>query len=328
MAFIKIDRKFFDGKFWNQKRIFSQAEAWIDLIRMARFETETEVKLLPNGKIIKIERGDIHASLRYLADRWGWGVDKTKRFIDYTILENAIERKTEQGESILTLLNYDSYNPLLNIDQYSDRYSDRTHFATQNQTATERKTEQHESVITPSNSDNYDIPKKRNRTVINSKTSTVTDTVTSTNKEYKELKKEKNIIIPGVKKTPDSIHSICKEIFHEKFRNLFGEEYYWEAKDAANLNPILKKIKFNREKKGMPVDDDSVRMAFEFFLDSITDKWLMENYSISNINSKFNEIISQAKQNGARKQKQSTSDDELIANIKAGIRRGIEENSV
>lgn len=114
MAFIKINRKFFDGKFWKQKRTFSQAEAWIDLIQSARFEAETETRLLANGREICIKRGEIHASLRYLADRWGWGVEKTKRFIDIAINENAIERRIEHGESIITLINYDIYNELKN----------------------------------------------------------------------------------------------------------------------------------------------------------------------------------------------------------------------
>lgn len=98
-----------------------------------------------------------------------------------------------------------------------------------------------------------------------------------------------------LKKTPSTLHSVCKNIFIEKFKSLFNDEYYWEAKDGANLNSIIKKIKFNRDKKGMSTDDDSVSVAFGLFLDSITDKWILENFSIPNINSKFNEIISQAK---------------------------------
>lgn len=98
-----------------------------------------------------------------------------------------------------------------------------------------------------------------------------------------------------LKKTPSTLHSVCKNIFIEKFKSLFNDEYYWEAKDGANLNPIIKKIKFNRDKKGMSTDDDSVSVAFGLFLDSITDRWILENFSIQNINSKFNEIISQAK---------------------------------
>ena len=56
MAFIKIDRNFFEGKYWKQKRVFSQAEAWIDLVRTARFEIEPETRILSNGRYITIKR--------------------------------------------------------------------------------------------------------------------------------------------------------------------------------------------------------------------------------------------------------------------------------
>ncbi len=125
-GFIRLNRKFFKGKYWEQKRTFSLAEAWLDLIFQARFEGTTDTKILANGREINIKRGEIHASLRYLARRWGWGVEKTKRFIDNAKKEHAVEHRTEQGESILKLCNYDSYNPLPNTDRYTNQYTDRT----------------------------------------------------------------------------------------------------------------------------------------------------------------------------------------------------------
>jgi len=139
-----------------------------------------------------------------------------------------------------------------------------------------------------------------------------------TNKNYKNDKKDKNNIV-GVKKTPATLHTVCKNLFIEKFKQLFGEEYYWEAKDGANLNPIIKKIRFNREKKEMPIDDESISVAFSLFLDSITDKWLLENFSIPNINSKFNEIISQAKNGRTKQQNTRPSPSELEAAVEIGM---------
>ena len=126
MAFIKIDRNFFEGKYWKQKRVFSQAEAWIDLVRTARFEIEPETRILSSGRYITIKRGEIHASIRFLAERWSWGIDKVKRFLDAAISEQAIERRTEQGESIITLLNYDIYNPVGDESQTANRTPNQT----------------------------------------------------------------------------------------------------------------------------------------------------------------------------------------------------------
>lgn len=126
MAFIKIDRNFFEGKYWKQKRVFSQAEAWIDLVRTARFEIEPETRILSSGRYITIKRGEIHASIRFLAERWSWGTDKVKRFLDAAISEQAIERRTEQGESIITLLNYGIYNPVGDESQTANRTPNQT----------------------------------------------------------------------------------------------------------------------------------------------------------------------------------------------------------
>lgn len=282
MAYIKIDRKFFEGKYWEQKRIYSQAEAWIDLVRMARFEVEPETRILPSGRYITIKRGEIHASIRFLAEHWLWGNDKVKRFLDIAITEQAIERRIEQGESIITLLNYEYYNPIVLENRTPDRTQDRTTTSTPTSTPTEHRPVQ-----------------------------------TKEYKERKEYKKDKNK--PSVAKAPVTLHTICKDIFHEKFRQLFGEEYYWEAKDAANINSILKKIKHNRELKSMPNDDDKVASAFESFLDTIKDDWILKNYSITNINSKFNEIISQAK-NGRTKQ---TGNRPTSAEISAAVEIGM-----
>ena len=70
------------------------------------------MKELPNGRLITIKRGEIHAGLRFLSDRWGWSVEKTQRYINKHIQKHEIERRTEQGESILILCNYEYYNPL------------------------------------------------------------------------------------------------------------------------------------------------------------------------------------------------------------------------
>lgn len=111
-GFIRLNRKFFTNAYWSQQRTFSLSEAWLDLIQMARFDAEPAMKELPNGRLITIKRGEIHAGLRFLSDRWGWSVEKTQRYINKHIQKHEIERRTEQGESILTLCNYEYYNPL------------------------------------------------------------------------------------------------------------------------------------------------------------------------------------------------------------------------
>ena len=95
------------------------------------------------------------------------------------------------------------------------------------------------------------------------------------------------------KKRPNPLNSEARKLFEERYQVLFSSSYYWSAKDAGNMSSLLKKLKFQREKKNLPIDDQGVLNALKYLLDSITDGWILENFSVTNINSKFNEIVSQ-----------------------------------
>jgi len=125
-GYIRLNRKFFENNYWLLQRSFSLSEAWLDLIQLARFEADPISKTLPNGRQIRIERGEIHASLRFLSNRWSWGVDKTRRYIDNHKKKNEIEHRIEQGESVIKLCNYETYNPLPNIKPNTKSNSDQT----------------------------------------------------------------------------------------------------------------------------------------------------------------------------------------------------------
>ncbi|MPM96823.1 hypothetical protein SDC9_143988 [bioreactor metagenome] len=281
MAFIRLDRSFFDGKYWTSQRAFSQAEAWLDLIQSARFEAETATRILANGRRISIKRGELHASLRYLSTRWGWGVDKTRRFIENAKKDGDIEHRTEQGESIIKLCNYDYYNPMNDDSQ------------TANQTVTKHRP----------NSDQ------------------------TNNKKVKKDKKSNIPPLPpkGEVVKTDSLNSKARKLFECYFMETFGNDYYWAAKDAGNMSKLLDKLKYQREQKGFDCGDDGILEALEYLLKSITDGWLFENFSVPNINSKFNEILSQlkSKSNGKTKQRATVgiTDEELAINVLQGIER-------
>ena len=85
--------------------------------------------------------------------------------------------------------------------------------------------------------------------------------------------------------------------FEEYFKSTFSDNYYWTAKDAGAMSQLLKKLRFQREKKQMDISDESLLYALQYLLSSIKEGWIFENFSVTNINSKFNEIVSQAKKN-------------------------------
>ncbi len=103
------------------------------------------------------------------------------------------------------------------------------------------------------------------------------------------------------KKEVDGINSKARSIFENYFRETFSNSYYWTAKDAGAMSQLLNKLKFQREQKQMDVSDDSLLYALQYLLSSIKDGWIFENFSVTNINSKFNEIVSQTRKNHGTK---------------------------
>ena len=127
--------------------------------------------------------------------------------------------------------------------------------------------------------------------------------ITSKGKERKEKKtKGNNTPLPppegeGKEDKNDSkgINSKARFIFEDYFRTTFSNEYYWTPKDAGAMSQLLKKISFSREKKNMLTDNDSMIKALEAFLYSIKDTWILEHFSVTIINSKYNEIVASVK---------------------------------
>ncbi|PUZ25042.1 hypothetical protein DCC81_12065 [Chitinophaga parva] len=107
--FIPINRKFFNHAFWKEERTFSKSEAWLDLCVSARFE-ESEATELIGGKLVSWTKGQLPASLRYLAERWKWSKNKVDDFLLLLEREGMICRLAVNGITILSLVNYSVYN--------------------------------------------------------------------------------------------------------------------------------------------------------------------------------------------------------------------------
>lgn len=110
-GYLPINRKLFEHPLWREKREFSYAEAWIDLLRLARFEADS-IKLLIGGKMVEINRGEYPASLRHLAEMWGWSKNKVDKYLDMLILEGMITKRTADGtkQTVVTICKYADYN--------------------------------------------------------------------------------------------------------------------------------------------------------------------------------------------------------------------------
>ncbi len=109
MGYIKAYRSFFLHSLWKEKRAFSRPEAWLDLLASAYHTARAEVF----GTVpAVVGRGELPASTRFLAERWGWGASSVGRFLALLKKERMITVRMIPGakQSIITLTNYETYN--------------------------------------------------------------------------------------------------------------------------------------------------------------------------------------------------------------------------
>ena len=106
---IKLSRRVFNHKFWTKARELSEFEAWLYLIKEARFD-ETELTKFIDGREITWGRGQLPASIRFLAKEWMWGPQKVRTFLDRLKKDGSIKTDSSQGMNVLTLCKYEEYN--------------------------------------------------------------------------------------------------------------------------------------------------------------------------------------------------------------------------
>lgn len=122
--FIIIPRCFFRDESLSDDK-FSRREALIDLIQMATHTDERIVRL--KGRTITLKRGQVAASVRFLAERWGWSTKKVLRVINDFVNEQRVQHLKDSATSIFTILCYDNFQGSCNTDDYTnDHTNDNT----------------------------------------------------------------------------------------------------------------------------------------------------------------------------------------------------------
>lgn len=121
--YIPIARKFFESEEWTSPRIFSEQEAWLDMVFLACF-ADHEIDLGKDG-ILHLDRGEFYYPQRQLAKRWGWPLSKVNRYLARlaegtnpriekvqreTQSETQSETQVETQITVIRLCNYARYN--------------------------------------------------------------------------------------------------------------------------------------------------------------------------------------------------------------------------
>lgn len=113
-GWIKTYRKIQDCWIWLDKEPFDKRSAWIDLLLTAN---HADKKILFNGELITIERGQILTSIRQLAEKWKWSYDKVLRFLRLIENDGMIKKESDNFRTLLTIENYEVYQELPNANR-------------------------------------------------------------------------------------------------------------------------------------------------------------------------------------------------------------------
>ena len=128
-GWIKTYRKIQECWIWLEKEPFDKRRAWIDWLLTAN---HADKKILFNGELITVRRGQILTSIRKLAEKWKWSYDKVLRFLRLIESDGMIKKESDNFRTLLTIENYEVYQDVTITDrtptseQSSEQASERT----------------------------------------------------------------------------------------------------------------------------------------------------------------------------------------------------------
>jgi hypothetical protein len=102
---VNIARDLFDHPAFKAAP-FSEREAWLWIIMEASWK--------PRQKrighiVVEVGRGQLAASVRFMAEAWGWTAAKVQRFVERLKKLEMIRVQTDTGLTLLTVCNYDKF---------------------------------------------------------------------------------------------------------------------------------------------------------------------------------------------------------------------------
>ena len=127
-GWIKTYRQILDCWLWTDKEPYDKRSAWMYLLLTAN---HSDKKIMFNGELIVVKRGQILTSIRTLAEKWKWSYDKTLRFLRLIESDGMIEKESDKFRTLITIVNYEVFQDSPNTErteiseQTSERISDK-----------------------------------------------------------------------------------------------------------------------------------------------------------------------------------------------------------
>lgn len=112
-GWIKLYRQILDSDIWISDEPFSKGQAWVDLLLLANHRDK---EMIFDYKTVTVGRGQLITSVRKLSLRWGWGNQKTLKFLRLLEELKMVEKESDNRRTLLTIINYEVYQGSDNTD--------------------------------------------------------------------------------------------------------------------------------------------------------------------------------------------------------------------
>lgn len=121
-GYIKLYRQLQEHELWKEKRKFSRAEAWIDLLMLANHKP---AKIIVRGILISLEAGDLFWSQDELAKKWSWSKTKVNSFLKMLEKEGQISYKVDYRIGITSIVNWAKFQQSDTTDQDTNQTTEK-----------------------------------------------------------------------------------------------------------------------------------------------------------------------------------------------------------
>lgn len=153
-GWISLHRSIQKHWLFEEKRKFSRFEAWIDILLMVN---HTDNKIMHDGDLITVKRGQRITSLRQLGERWSWSITKVDKYLKILESDGMLDVKKDTKKTVLTVVNYDDYQD----GDFKKRHrkdSEKTEKKHRSNTEkTQKKTNNNDNKENNENNDNNDV---------------------------------------------------------------------------------------------------------------------------------------------------------------------------
>lgn len=122
-GYVLLWRSLFDNPLFDDGQPYDKRSAWCELIALANHQDNT---VEYNGNAVIIRRGQRLTSIRKLAKSWNWSENRVRRYLSLLERHRMVETKRTKGGTIITIVNYNTYNTLRHTDGTTNERTDGT----------------------------------------------------------------------------------------------------------------------------------------------------------------------------------------------------------